>query len=82
MTDPDAIAKRAYELFLARGSEPGHEMEDWLRAEAELNAKASDTEDEHQTRETGEELEPAGDRKGPRKRNNGSRRVARQPQTH
>ncbi len=41
MTDPDAIAKRAYELFLDRGSEPGHEVDDWLRAEAEINARAA-----------------------------------------
>jgi len=32
----EQIALRAYELFLARGSEPGHESEDWLAAEAEL----------------------------------------------
>ena len=33
----EQIALRAYELFLARGSEPGHESEDWLAAEAELS---------------------------------------------
>lgn len=32
------IALRAYQLYLARGSEPGHESEDWLTAEAELSA--------------------------------------------
>ena len=32
----EQIAKRAYELFQARGSEHGHEMEDWLQAEREL----------------------------------------------
>ena len=31
-----AIARRAYELFEARGREHGHDQEDWLRAEAEL----------------------------------------------
>ena len=36
-----AIARRAYELFEARGSEPGHDREDWLRAEAELVRPAS-----------------------------------------
>jgi large subunit ribosomal protein L7/L12 len=30
------IAQRAYELFLARGGEHGHAMEDWLAAEAEF----------------------------------------------
>ena len=33
----DEIALRAYQLYLARGSEPGHESEDWLAAEAELS---------------------------------------------
>jgi hypothetical protein len=34
--DHDAIRARAYELYLARGGEPGREMEDWARAEEEL----------------------------------------------
>jgi Protein of unknown function (DUF2934) len=33
----DAIAKRAYELYLQRGSVSGHELDDWLEAEAELS---------------------------------------------
>ena len=33
------IAKRSYEIYLARGAQPGHEVEDWLAAEAELTAK-------------------------------------------
>ena len=33
----DAIAARSYELYLARGCADGHDEEDWLRAEAELN---------------------------------------------
>ena len=37
---PEAIAKRAYELYLQRGSVPGYELEDWLAAEAELIAAA------------------------------------------
>jgi len=32
----DAIAQRAYALYLARGREDGHDVEDWLRAEREL----------------------------------------------
>ena len=32
----DAIAQRAYELYLARGGEDGHHLEDWLQAEREL----------------------------------------------
>jgi len=31
-----AIVRRAYELFEARGSEHGHDWEDWFRAESEL----------------------------------------------
>ena len=32
----EEIAKRSYELYLARGGEHGHADEDWARAEAEL----------------------------------------------
>jgi len=40
-TEPsyDQIAKRAYELYLERGSVEGHHEEDWLLAEAELRSK-------------------------------------------
>ena len=33
------IARRAYELFLERGGEHGHDVEDWLRAESEIIAE-------------------------------------------
>ena len=39
--DLDAIAKRAYELYLQRGSVSGHELDDWLAAEAELSSAAA-----------------------------------------
>ncbi len=32
----EEISQRAYELYLQRGSVPGHETDDWLQAEAEL----------------------------------------------
>jgi hypothetical protein len=32
----DEIAQRAYEIFVARGEEPGHDLDDWLQAESEL----------------------------------------------
>jgi NADPH:quinone reductase-like Zn-dependent oxidoreductase len=32
----DEIRRRAYELYLARGAQPGRELEDWLQAEHEL----------------------------------------------
>jgi len=35
----EAIALRAYELYLERGGAPGHELEDWTRAERELSQK-------------------------------------------
>ena len=34
------IRVRAYELFEQRGREDGHELEDWLQAEAELRMPA------------------------------------------
>lgn len=38
LRDPitEAIAQRAFELFLARGREHGHDLEDWLQAEREF----------------------------------------------
>ena len=39
--DAEAIAKRAFELYLQRGSVPGHELDDWLEAEAELASAAA-----------------------------------------
>jgi hypothetical protein len=35
------IRERAYELFEARGCESGHELDDWLQAEAEVRGKKS-----------------------------------------
>jgi HSP20 family protein len=32
----DAIARRAFEIFQGNGPAPGHELDDWLRAESEL----------------------------------------------
>ena len=32
----ERIARRAYESFVERGSVHGHELDDWLRAEREL----------------------------------------------
>jgi Protein of unknown function (DUF2934) len=38
MTDAahDHIARRAYELYEERGRGPGHELEDWLKAEHDI----------------------------------------------
>ena len=36
----DAVRMRAYELYLARGGAPGHELDDWLSAERALQVLA------------------------------------------
>jgi hypothetical protein len=36
----EEISARAFELYLRRGSVPGHELDDWLQAEAELVAES------------------------------------------
>jgi hypothetical protein len=38
VASPDAVAVRAYELFEERSREPGRDVDDWLRAERELQA--------------------------------------------
>ena len=40
LTDDD-IARRAYELYCARGFEDGHDVDDWLDAERELRGAAT-----------------------------------------
>jgi len=35
----DDIARRAYDIFVKNGSQPGHDIEHWLEAEAQLNAE-------------------------------------------
>lgn len=35
----ELIARRAYEIYLARGGEKGYELEDWLQAEREIGAQ-------------------------------------------
>lgn len=35
----DAIARRAFELFCARGGQNGSDIDDWLRAERELSSE-------------------------------------------
>jgi hypothetical protein len=32
----EAIRQRAFEIYLARGGEPGYALDDWLRAKREL----------------------------------------------
>jgi hypothetical protein len=35
----ERIRRRAYELYVLRGGEHGHDIDDWLQAEAELMAE-------------------------------------------
>jgi hypothetical protein len=37
----EEIRRRAYELYKERGRQPGHDVDDWLRAEAEITAAAT-----------------------------------------
>ena len=37
----ELIRQKAYSLYEARQGEPGHELDDWLRAEAQLSQEAS-----------------------------------------
>ena len=39
VTSEDTIRARAYQLFEQRGCEYGHDLDDWLLAEAELTGK-------------------------------------------
>jgi len=36
---PDQVAQRAYDLYRERGSEDGHDMDDWFQAEDELRRR-------------------------------------------
>ena len=40
-TREENIRRRAYEIYLDRGGEPGHDLEHWLQAERELTADQS-----------------------------------------
>jgi DUF2934 family protein len=35
----EEISARAYQLYLERGRENGHDLEDWLQAEIEVTAR-------------------------------------------
>ena len=65
----EEIAQRAYELYLQRGSAPGHETDDWLQAEAELIEARRNT-GAPATPEPEADSEPAP---GARRRGNGRR---------
>ncbi len=52
----ERIRQRAYELYSSRGKSPGHALDDWLQAEAELSAAENRKVDE-----ASEESFPASD---------------------
>ncbi len=45
----ERIRQRAHELYEARGQEAGHEIDDWLQAEAEIEASET-TPEKHSMR--------------------------------
>ena len=65
----DAIAKRAYEKFMARGCAHGLDREDWAAAELELNAEALSTRGSARTSRKRKELD--GSNGGERQMANG-----------
>jgi hypothetical protein len=69
------IAKRAYELYLQRGSLPGYEVDDWLQAEAELSASAARDLGQGLAKDGSEETGPTGTAA----RRSGARRDATTP---
>ena len=42
LNDPDAVARRAYEIYQSRGGNHGADLDDWLEAERQLRRGASD----------------------------------------
>jgi hypothetical protein len=52
----ERIRRRAYELYVQRGSQSGSELDDWLRAEEELRRAEDEAVDE-----ASEESFPASD---------------------
>jgi hypothetical protein len=52
----EAVERRAYEIYIERGSVEGHDQEDWFAAEEELMGRAEEVE---ATREPASDLRPA-----------------------
>lgn len=42
LNDPDAVKRRAYEIFQNRGGDHGADLDDWLEAERQLTPGPSD----------------------------------------
>jgi hypothetical protein len=43
MPSPDEVARKAYFAYENQGSQPGHELQHWLKAEADLIAERNHT---------------------------------------
>jgi hypothetical protein len=42
LNDPDAVARRAFEIYQSRGGNHGADLDDWLEAERQLRPGPSD----------------------------------------
>ena len=42
LNNPDAVARRAYEIYQSRGGNHGADLDDWLEAERQLKPGPSD----------------------------------------
>lgn len=42
LNEPDAVARRAYEIYQSRGGNHGADLDDWLEAERQLKRGPSD----------------------------------------
>jgi hypothetical protein len=42
LNEPDAVARRAYEIYQSRGGNHGADLDDWLEAERQLRRGPSD----------------------------------------
>jgi len=41
VTNSGEVARRAYDLYLERGCEHGHDVDDWLQAERDVRASST-----------------------------------------
>jgi hypothetical protein len=68
----EAVAKRAYFIYLNQGSLPGHDLHYWLEAEAQLRAGRNRPLIRGFAARNRSTLEPPGNQGGGRVRQNGS----------
>src|SRR5215510_2812218 len=61
----DDVARRAYELFLTRGRAEGHDVEDWLEAERQLEAESMRPQVKKVQKQVSRRFRQAGSTTGP-----------------